>query len=197
MAFGHPLSARELAELWPDGGAQPRTLSTCDDCRAEYDALAQRLALAARDAADEADEHFTPDRLAAQHTHILRRLENAERPARVLHFPLSTRPSRAPATAPGAGLPRRPPPGSSPASAPDGASSSAIRRRNSPRVQAELAARRAGHDRGHDGRGQRRTLLREIEDALVEPRVDELRALDALTPRVRRGVARSVSARLA
>ena len=28
-------------------------------------------------------------------------------------------------------------------------------------------------------------LLREIEDALVEPRVDELRAIDALTPRVR------------
>jgi hypothetical protein len=89
MAFGH-LSARELAELWPDGGAHPH-VAKCDDCRAEYDALAQ-VFLAARDAADEADEHFPPDRLAAQHAHILRRLENAERPARVLHFPLSTRP---------------------------------------------------------------------------------------------------------
>jgi hypothetical protein len=187
MAFGH-LSARELAELWPDGGAHPH-VSTCDDCRAEYDALA-KVFLAARDAADEADEHFTPDRLAAQHAHILRRLENAERPARVLHFPLSTRPF--PSARNGA---RRWIAAAAAAGLLTGIVAGRALEfgnpwRNSPRVQPEtqtLASSRrtpvmtAGTTAGtNDER-----LLREIEDALVEPRVDELRAIDALTPRVR------------
>jgi len=186
MAFGH-LSARELAELWPDGGAHPH-VAKCDDCRAEYDALAQ-VFLAARDAADEADEHFTPDRLAAQHAHILRRLENAERPARVLPFPLSTRPfpsvrngaRRWIAAAAAAGLLTGIVAGR--------AFEFGNSWRNSPRVQTEtqtLASSSrppvltAGTAMANDER-----LLREIEDALVEPRVDELRAIDALTPRVR------------
>lgn len=40
----------------------------------------------------EADEIFTPERLAAQHAHIVRRLEAAERPARVIAFPRFAQP---------------------------------------------------------------------------------------------------------
>jgi hypothetical protein len=184
MAFGH-LSARELADLWPHGGAHPH-VAGCGTCRAEYDALAQ-VFLAARDASDEADEHFTPERLAAQQAHILRRLENAERPARVLPFPLSTRPfpnarmgaRRWIAAAAAAGLltgiiagrafefgnPWRTAPGAQ----------TQTMARGRPPVLSSTPAATVNDER----------LLREIEAALVEPRVDELRALDALTPRVR------------
>jgi hypothetical protein len=183
MAFGH-LSARELADLWPHGGSHPH-VAGCGECRAEYDALAHVL-LAARDASDEADEHFTPDRLAAQQAHILRRLENAERPARVLPFPPSSRPfphartsaRRWIAAAAAAGLltgivagralefgnPWYTGPGTQ----------TLASTRNRPPVLA------TGTTSVNDER-----LLGEIEAALVEPRVDELRALDALTPRVR------------
>jgi hypothetical protein len=185
MAFGH-LSARELADLWPHGGSHPH-VTGCGACRAEYDALAQ-VFLAARDASDEADEHFTPERLAAQQAHILRRLENAERPARVLPFPLSSRPfpnartgaRRWIAAAAAAGLltgiiagralefgnPWRTRPATQ---------TQTLASRGRPPVLSSTPTAGVNDER----------LLGEIEAALVEPRVDELRALDALTPRAR------------
>src|SRR5213075_3472379 len=44
------------------------------------------------DATTEADEAFPPERLAAQHAQIFRRLEAAERPARVIAFPKFAQP---------------------------------------------------------------------------------------------------------
>lgn len=188
MAFGH-LSARELAELWPDGGTHPH-VAGCDECRTEYDALAQ-VFLAARDAADEADEHFTPERLAAQHAHILRRIENAEQPARVLTFPLSTRPfpsgrngaRRWIAAAAAAGLLTGIVAGR--------AFEFGNPWRNGPGVETQTQTLASSGNRtpvltaGSTAVANDERLLGEIEDALVEPRVDELRAIDALTPRVR------------
>lgn len=187
MTFGH-LSARELADLWPNGGTHPH-VAGCGECRAEYDALAA-VCLAARDAAAEADAHFAPERLAAQQAHILRRLENAERPARVLPFPLSTRPfpgartgaRRWIAAAAAAGLLT----GIVAGRAFDFGNSW----RTSSLSQTQTLASSRGRTpvltaSGTPAAASDERLLGEIEAALVEPRVDELRAIDALTPRVR------------
>ncbi len=48
--------------------------------------------MCATDAAAEVDELFPPERLAAQHAQIFRRLEAAERPARVIAFPKFAQP---------------------------------------------------------------------------------------------------------
>jgi hypothetical protein len=185
MSASH-LSARELVDLWPDGPAHPH-LAGCKACRSEYDELAAVM-LAARDASDAADGHFTSERLAAQHAHILRRLENAERPAKVLHFPSSSRPTpvvrggvrRWIAAAAAAGLLT----GIFAGRALD--FSFARRGISTPAFDGagedRLAVRNAG------ARPASRTdesLLGEIEAALIEPRVDELRAIDAFTPLVR------------
>lgn len=62
-------------------------LRSCAECRARYDAFADWLDDARAEAIDEADEIFSAERLAAQQTQILRRLETLERPGRVLAFP--------------------------------------------------------------------------------------------------------------
>jgi hypothetical protein len=188
MAFGH-LSARELADLWPNGRTHPH-LAGCGQCRSEYDALAE-VVLAARDAAAEADGHFPAERLAAQQAQILRRLENAERPARVLPFPPSTRPF--PGVRTGA---RR----WIAAAAAAGLLTGIVAGRTfdfgsswSSATLTQPEAEKIAHQRsqkpvltsGTSATLNDERLLGEIEAALVEPRVDELRALDALTPRIR------------
>jgi hypothetical protein len=62
-------------------------LRSCAECRSRYDAFAGWLDDARAEAIDEADEIFSAERLAAQQTQILRRLETLERPGRVLAFP--------------------------------------------------------------------------------------------------------------
>lgn len=185
--MGRHLSERDLVELWPDGGSDAH-VTACARCRARYDAIVSVLD-AAQEAADEADTAITPEGLAAQQAHILRRLENAERPARVLPFPATLRPARASrpdarrwiAAAAAAGLLT----GIVAGRALD------LGRLNwrAPGVsasRAESASRRApvltatATAATNDER-----LLGEIESAIVESRVDELRAIDALTPRVR------------
>jgi hypothetical protein len=182
MTFGH-LSARELANLWPHGAAHPH-IAGCGACRSEYAALAAVLE-AARDVTDEADARFTPERLAAQQAQILRRIENTERPARVLRFPLSSRPF--PAVRTGA---RR----WIAAAAAAGLLTGVIAGRtfdfgSAWRQTASSQATRARIPVFTSAGGPLATsderLLVEIEAALVEPRVDELRAIDALTPRAR------------
>lgn len=185
MTFGH-LSARELMDLWPNGGAHPH-LAGCGDCRAEYHALAEIL-LAARDTVGEADAHFTPERLAAQQAHILRRLENAEHPAKVLRFPLATRPfpgartgaRRWIAAAAAAGLLTGIIAGRALEFGNRWRSDSLSRTLASSRGRAPVVTASSTPPALSD-----EWLLGEIEAALVEPRVDELRAIDALTPRVR------------
>ena len=77
-------------------------LETCAACRARYDAFTDWLADARVDAIAAADEVFPAERLAAQQSQILRRLEALERPARVIAFPkyaqpVTTHPQRPPA----------------------------------------------------------------------------------------------------
>ena len=89
LGRGH-LSDAALARLWTDGleTARPDAhLETCAACRARYDALTCWVDDVADALRDEADEVLTPDRLAAQQAQIARRLEAADRPARVLAFP--------------------------------------------------------------------------------------------------------------
>jgi hypothetical protein len=62
-------------------------LAACDRCCARRSRLATML-LEIDDAADaEADERFSPERLAAQQARILQRIEQDGRPGRVIAFP--------------------------------------------------------------------------------------------------------------
>lgn len=86
-----------------DAAAYPTAtehLLACAYCSARYEALASWLQTMRDEAVEEADAAFPAERLAAQHASILRRLEAAERPARIIAFPkfaqpLSHRPSAA------------------------------------------------------------------------------------------------------
>jgi hypothetical protein len=67
-------------------------LDVCQQCRSRYEAFSDWLARIQEDARSEADEAFTPERLAAQQAQVMRRLEALERPARVIAFPKFARP---------------------------------------------------------------------------------------------------------
>jgi hypothetical protein len=67
-------------------------LERCAACRNRFAELATWLDAMRLEAVAEADEHFSPERLATQNAQIFRRLEAAERPARVIAFPRFTQP---------------------------------------------------------------------------------------------------------
>lgn len=67
-------------------------LDACGICRARYDAYCAWTDALRAEAVAEADAAFPADRLAAQQSHILRRLEALERPARVIAFPKFAQP---------------------------------------------------------------------------------------------------------
>jgi hypothetical protein len=86
-----------LAAIWTDAsamGAQSAHphLENCATCRGRFTDLSTWLQIARVDATAEADEHFSPERLASQHALVFRRLEAAERPARVIAFPRFAQP---------------------------------------------------------------------------------------------------------
>lgn len=88
-----------LAEVWAGrvtgdgGGHRSEThLLACAECQNRYAAFSGWLDGVRSDARAEADEAFTADRLAVQHSQINRRLEALEHPARVIAFPRFTRP---------------------------------------------------------------------------------------------------------
>jgi hypothetical protein len=86
-----------LAAIWTDEAtsgvrqAHPH-LASCPACRTRFAELSAWLADVQTDAIREADEHFSAERLAAQQALIFRRLEAAERPARVIAFPRFAQP---------------------------------------------------------------------------------------------------------
>lgn len=86
-----------LVAIWTDGSvggtqiAHPH-LEHCATCRGRFSDLATWLQVARLDATAEADENFSPERLANQHALVFRRLEAAERPARVIAFPRFAKP---------------------------------------------------------------------------------------------------------
>jgi hypothetical protein len=85
-----------LAAIWTDGCESGRQqhphLDSCAACRARFHELSSWLEALRADATDEADENFSPERLKTQHAQIFRRLEAAERPARVIAFPRFAQP---------------------------------------------------------------------------------------------------------
>jgi anti-sigma factor RsiW len=86
-----------LTALWTDawaisGRPQHPHLESCPTCRARFAELSSWLDSLRLDATAEADEGFSPERLAAQQAQIFRRLEAAERPARVIAFPRFAQP---------------------------------------------------------------------------------------------------------
>jgi hypothetical protein len=86
-----------LTALWTDAWTtgvrqQHPHLESCATCRARFADLSSWLDTLRVDAGAEADESFSPERLAAQQAQIFRRLEAAERPARVIAFPRFAQP---------------------------------------------------------------------------------------------------------
>ena len=82
-----------FAELWTNATAEGGRVAThphlqqCAECRLRFASFNSWLEEVRGDAIAEADEAVSAERLAAQRAQIARRLEAAERPARVIAFP--------------------------------------------------------------------------------------------------------------
>ncbi len=76
-----------IAAIWTDGRTSHPHFEACTACRTRFGDFSAWLETMRLDARAEANEVFSPERLAAQHAHVFRRLESAERPARVIRFP--------------------------------------------------------------------------------------------------------------
>src|SRR5262245_24188773 len=177
-----------LAAIWTDEAtsgvrqAHPH-LENCPACRARFAELSAWLQSIQSDATDEADEHFSSERLAAQHALIFRRLEAAERPARVIAFPRFAQPltsrtshaSRWIAAAAAAGLIV----GVGVGQLMD------LRHPFTPPQPAATTQARAITSRGVQPISDLRdeVFLSELDASLSRAGVPELRALDAFTPR--------------
>jgi hypothetical protein len=70
-------------------GNRPRHVDQCDRCADRMLAISRWLDDVRDLAVGEADAAFPVERLAAQQSQILRRLEQADEPARVIEFPLA------------------------------------------------------------------------------------------------------------
>ena len=86
---GH-LSERALVDAIV-AGERPQHLDRCDICAERAVALARWMDELQADAADMADDIFTPERLQAQQQQVMRRLEQLDQPARVIAFPAASR----------------------------------------------------------------------------------------------------------
>jgi hypothetical protein len=85
MRRGH-VSETDLAKALLTGD-QPRHLDRCDLCADRAAEMGRWLDEVKAVADAEVDAAFPAERLAAQHAQIMRRLEQADEPARVLEFP--------------------------------------------------------------------------------------------------------------
>ena len=89
---GRHLEDAALAAIWTrtnagQSGDHDAHLDQCAECRVRFDAFTAWMDEIASNASLEADAAFPAERLAAQQASVLRRLEAAERPARVIAFP--------------------------------------------------------------------------------------------------------------
>jgi hypothetical protein len=189
LRLGAHLDDAALAAIWTDGRLSHPHLDSCVTCRARFADYSTWLENIRVDAVTEADESFSAERLAAQQAQIFRRLEAAERPARVIAFPkfaqpLSSRTSNASrwiAAAAAAGLIV----GVGVGQLMDLRHS--LTGPNPSAVQARMA--NAPASAGRDPRVQTvgairdEAFLSELDASLSRPAVPELRALDAFTPR--------------
>ena len=86
-----------LAEIWTASAGSGHAASNahverCAECRQRYDEFCRWLEGLRTEALADAEAAFPAERLAAQQAQIFRRLEAAQRPARVIKFPKFTRP---------------------------------------------------------------------------------------------------------
>lgn len=88
---GH-VSDDVLVEAWYSG-ARPAHLDNCDACAERALDMARWLEQTKQLAADSVDAVFTPERLAAQQSNIMSRLEQLDRPSKLLSFPRATAPA--------------------------------------------------------------------------------------------------------
>jgi hypothetical protein len=88
---GH-VSDDVLAEAWYTG-ARPAHLDHCDACAERALDMARWLEQTKQLGAESADAVFTTDRLAAQQAQIMSRLEQLDRPSKLLSFPRANTPS--------------------------------------------------------------------------------------------------------
>ncbi|MEO5895725.1 MAG: hypothetical protein ABIS06_08490 [Vicinamibacterales bacterium] len=84
-----------LAAIWTGSLESGETdndphLLQCAECRVRYGAFVSWMNDIRAEALSEAEEAFPAERLVAQQAQILRRIEAAERPARVIAFPNAT-----------------------------------------------------------------------------------------------------------
>ncbi len=89
---GH-LSERALIEAVA-GGDRPAHMDRCDICADRAVEIGRWMDEVQREGAEAADAVFTPERLSAQQSQILRRLEQVDNPARVIAFPAAGRSER-------------------------------------------------------------------------------------------------------
>jgi hypothetical protein len=193
LRLNRHLDDSALAALWTDatlaGGrtAHPH-LDACAACRTRYDTFSCWLDDLRIEATAEATELFPVERLATQRAAIFRRIEAAERPARVIAFPKFAQPltsrsssaSRWIAAAAAAGL-----------IVGVGVGQLMDLRHSlrpiAPTTQARLAAQpnrdapepmvRTANTSGRD-----EAFLSDVDASLTRASVPELRALDELTP---------------
>ncbi|MEP6919326.1 MAG: hypothetical protein ABJC89_27030, partial [Acidobacteriota bacterium] len=163
-------------------------LEVCADCSTRYDALTGWLADLRDEAAAEAAEQFPLERLANQRAQIFRRIEAAERPARVIAFPKFTQPltsrssnaSRWIAAAAAAGLIVGVGVGQlmdlRHALGPAPITTQALYNVPAPITRAPVV-------RAVSAMAREEALLSDMDDSLSRASVPELRALDDLTPR--------------
>ncbi len=188
---GH-LGDEALVEVCLDGSAPPH-LDRCGVCQERLADVRVVLDIARSEATDAADRVFTPDRLAAQRAQILRRLERVAHPAHIITFPVFRRPEPASrlvarrwvAMAAAIGLLIGVVAGSLVDFRPAGVEPA---RRGSQGAAAQMADARADASRGlalQSASFNEEAFLSDIESAASAPRVEELQAIDALTPHVR------------
>lgn len=75
-------------------GERPAHLDICSTCSTRALEVGRWLESLRIEAVSEADAAFSPERLALQHTQILRRIAQVEEPVRVLEFPTTQAASR-------------------------------------------------------------------------------------------------------
>jgi hypothetical protein len=91
------LDDSRFADLWSralatgEAATDPH-LASCAHCQSRYADFTDWLERIHDDAHDDAEDAFPPERLAAQQSQVMRRLEALERPARVIMFPRFGRP---------------------------------------------------------------------------------------------------------
>ena len=194
LGRGH-LSDSQFAKYWAEvkteGAVNPH-LASCEACRTRYARFEDWAAGVGAELRNEADEAFTPERLAIQQSQIARRLETLERPARVIAFPKAAR-----AVISGHSHVRRWVTAAAAAGLIAGAGLGELiplRHANDARLtrgSAEFTAPEAKTRADHLMADQMRQVVYTqsddelLSDAFASPRVSTLSALDDMTPHVR------------